>query len=137
MRTSARSGQHARARWTRRGCSEFFVESGIFFGIASSSPPLGVAPPAVTPAAGQTAMAMCSPYRVVLTEDDRRVLTARARSQRAAHRVVLRARIVLAPPTGWRTWRSPGGWASAATPCANGRARFCAEGLAGLADRAR
>ena len=41
-------------------------------------------------------MAMSSPYRVVLTDDDRRVLSARARSQRAAHRVVVRARIVLA-----------------------------------------
>src|SRR3954454_12543605 len=100
MRTSARSGQHARARWIRRRCSEFFVESGIFFGIASSSAPPGVAPPGSMPAAGQTAMAMRSPYRVVLTDADRRVVTARARSQRAAQRDVLRARIVLAAAEG-------------------------------------
>ena len=45
-------------------------------------------------------MAMCSPYRVVLSVDDRRVLLTRARSQRAAHRDVLRAGIVLAAADG-------------------------------------
>ncbi len=41
-------------------------------------------------------MAMQSPYRVVLTDANRRELTARARSQRATHRDVQRAQIVLA-----------------------------------------
>jgi hypothetical protein len=45
-------------------------------------------------------MAMSSPYRVVLTEQDRVVLTARARSQRCSHRDVQRAAIVLAAADG-------------------------------------
>src|SRR3954451_19859830 len=137
MRTSDRAGQHVRARWTRRRCSEFFVESGIFVGIASSSPPLGVAPPVTTPVAGQTAMAMCSPYRVVLSEYDRRVITARARSQRAAHRVVLRARIVLAAADGVANAEIARRLGICCDTVRKWRARFCAEGLAGLADRAR
>src|SRR3712207_8795665 len=48
------------------------------------------------PTAGQTAMATSSPYRVVLTDEDRRVLTRRARSHRRPHRDVQRAAIVLA-----------------------------------------
>jgi transposase len=45
-------------------------------------------------------MAMHSPYRVVLTDSDRRVLTQRARAQRCPHRTVQRARIVLAAAEG-------------------------------------
>src|SRR4051794_22710995 len=136
MRTSARSGQRSRARAASRQCSEFLVESGIF-GIASSSPSIGVAPTEAMVAARQTAMATVSPYRVVLTDQERRVLVKRARSERAAHRDVLRAQIILAAAEDAsnaetarrlgvcddtvRKWRSP----------------FCAEGLAGPAGRPR
>lgn len=82
-------------------------------------------------------MAMCSPYRVVLTEDDRRVLTARARSQRAAHRAVLRARIVLAAAEGVANAKIARRLGICCDTVRKWRARFCAEGLAGLADRAR
>ena len=41
-------------------------------------------------------MAIASPYRVTWTDEDRRVLTARARGERCPHRDVQRARIVLA-----------------------------------------
>jgi transposase len=82
-------------------------------------------------------MAMCSPYRVVLTEDDRRVLTARARSQRAAHRAVLRARIVLAAADGMANAEIARRLGICCDTVRKWRARFCAEGLAGLADRAR
>lgn len=82
-------------------------------------------------------MAMCSPYRVVLTEDDRRVLTARARSQRAAHREVLRARIVLAAADGVANAEIARRLGVCCDTVRKWRARFCAEGVAGLADRAR
>ena len=82
-------------------------------------------------------MAMRSPYRVVLTEDDRRVLTARARSQRAAHRAVLRARIVLAAADGAANAEIARRLGICDDTVRKWRARFCAEGLAGLADRAR
>src|SRR4051794_1925162 len=45
-------------------------------------------------------MAVLSPYRVVLSDSDRRVFTVRARAERVAHRDVLRARIVLAAAEG-------------------------------------
>jgi transposase len=41
-------------------------------------------------------MSMCSPYRIVLTDQDRAALTALAHRPTAAYRLVLRARIVLA-----------------------------------------
>jgi transposase len=83
-------------------------------------------------------MAIVSPFRVVLSVEQRSVLTERARSARAAHREVVRARIVLAAAAA--------GTANAAIARRLGicidtvrkwRARFCAEGLAGLADRRR
>jgi DNA-binding NarL/FixJ family response regulator len=45
-------------------------------------------------------MALASPDQVVLSAEEHRTLTARARSGRAAHRDVLRARIVLAAAAG-------------------------------------
>jgi hypothetical protein len=45
-------------------------------------------------------MAISSPYRVVVTEEDRAVLAKRVRSQRCAHRDVLRARTCWPPPMG-------------------------------------
>src|SRR3954454_8451304 len=84
-----------------------------------------------------TAMAMASPYRVMLTDSDRRVLTQRARAARCPHRDVLRARIVLAAADG----RPNAAIARRLGVCADTvrkwRARYCAEGLPGLADRAR
>ena len=82
-------------------------------------------------------MAMNSPYRVVLSEDDRRVLAARARSQRAAHRVVLRARIVLAAADGVANAQIARRLGVCCDTVRKWRARFCTEGLAGLTDRAR
>jgi transposase len=82
-------------------------------------------------------MAMHSPYRVVLTDSDRRVLTRRARAQRCPHRCVQRARIVLAAAEG----RANAAIARRLGICVDTvrkwRARCYAEGLAGLADRPR
>jgi transposase len=74
---------------------------------------------------------------VVLTDADRRVLPRRARAQRCPHRAVQRARIVLAAAEG----RANAAIARRLGICVDTvrkwRARSCAEGLAGLADRPR
>jgi len=82
-------------------------------------------------------MAMQSPYRVVLTDADRRELTARARSQRAAYREVLRARIVLAAGDGTTNVAIADRLGVCVDTVRKWRARFCARGLPGLADRPR
>src|SRR5215213_3065451 len=89
------------------------------------------------PTAGQTAMATSSPYRVVLTDADRRVLTKRARSQRRPHRDVQRAAIVLAAAEETANAAIARRLGICCDTVRKWRARFCAEGLAGLADRAR
>src|SRR4051794_22812713 len=89
------------------------------------------------PTAGQTAMATKSPYRVVLTDEDRRVLTKRARSQRRPHRDVQRAAIVLAAAEETTNAEIARRLDICCDTVRKWRARFCAEGLAGLADRPR
>jgi transposase len=80
---------------------------------------------------------MESPYRVVLSGEDHRVLTARARSERAAHRDVLRARVVLAAADGAANAAIARRLGVCCDTVRKWRARFCARGLAGLADRPR
>jgi transposase len=82
-------------------------------------------------------MATSSPYRVVLTDADRRVLTKRARSQRRPHRDVQRAAIVLAAAEETANAAIARRLGICCDTVRKWRARFCAEGLAGLADRAR
>ena len=82
-------------------------------------------------------MAISSPYRVVLTEEDRAVLAERARSERAAHRDVLRARIVLAAADGMANAAIARRLGICDDTVRKWRARFCARGLAGLEDRPR
>ena len=82
-------------------------------------------------------MAMKSPYRVVLTDADRRELTARARSQRAAHRDVQRAQIVLAAADEEANAQIARRLGVCVDTARKWRTRFCAEGLAGLVDRHR
>ncbi len=82
-------------------------------------------------------MAMTSPYRVVVTDQDRRVLVHRARSERAAHRDVLRAQIVLAAADGASNAEIARGLGVCDDTVRKWRARFCQQGLPGLADRPR
>jgi transposase len=82
-------------------------------------------------------MATSSPYRVVLTDEDRRVLTRRARSHRRPHRDVQPAAIVLAAAEGTTNAQIARRLGICEDTVRKWRARFCAEGLAGLADRAR
>ena len=82
-------------------------------------------------------MAMCSPFRIVLSAEERRVLTARARSGRAAHRDVLRARIVLAADAGTPNAVIARELGLCDDTVRKWRARFCAARVAGLKDRPR
>jgi len=82
-------------------------------------------------------MAMSSPYRVVLSGAERLVLTTRARSQRCAHRDVLRARIVLAAAADMTNAAIARDLQVCQDTVRKWRARFCRDGLAGLVDRAR
>jgi transposase len=82
-------------------------------------------------------MAISSPYRVVVTEEDRAVLAKRVRSQRCAHRDVLRARIVLAAADGMTNAAIARRLGICDDTVRKWRARFCARGLPGLADRPR
>jgi transposase len=82
-------------------------------------------------------MAMCSPFQVVLSDEERRVLTARARSERAPHREVLRARIVLAAAEGTPNAVIAGELGLCDDTVRKWRARFCVARVAGLKDRPR
>ncbi|MCU1614424.1 MAG: family transposase [Frankiales bacterium] len=82
-------------------------------------------------------MAITSPYRVALCEQERRLLTRRSRAERVAHRDVLRARIVLAAADGEANAAIARRLGICEDTVRKWRARFCAEGLAGLADRHR
>jgi transposase len=82
-------------------------------------------------------MAMSSPYRVVLTDEDRRILLARSRSERAPHRDVQRAVIVLAAAEDMPNAEIARRRGICQDTARKWRARFCREGLAGLADRPR
>jgi transposase len=82
-------------------------------------------------------MAMVTPYLVELTDADRRVLTRRARPERAAHREVLRAQIVLAAADGASNAEIARSLGVCDDTVRKWRARFCAQGLPGLADRPR
>lgn len=82
-------------------------------------------------------MAMTSPYRVVLTDVDRRELIRRARSARRPHREVQRAAIVLAAAEGTANAAIARRLGVCVDTVRKWRARFCGRGLPGLADRPR
>jgi transposase len=75
-------------------------------------------------------MAMHSPYRVVLTDADRRVLPWRARPQRCPHRTGQHARIMLAAAEGRANAAIARRMGICVDTVRKWRARFCAEGLA-------
>ncbi len=90
------------------------------------------------PGAGTTeAMAMRSPYLITLSLLDRSVLHARARSSTAAHRDVIRARIVLAAAAGAANTEIAAGVGVHVDTVRKWRRRFAIAGLPGLEDRPR
>jgi Helix-turn-helix domain len=78
-----------------------------------------------------------SPFQVVLTANERRVLEARVRRPKAEQRQVLRARIVLAAAQGEQNKLIAERLGIAPNTASKWRKRFFQEGLAGLADRDR
>jgi FixJ family two-component response regulator len=78
-----------------------------------------------------------SPFQVVLTADERRVLEAQVRRPRAEQREVLRARIVLAAAQGKQNKQITERLGIAPNTASKWRKRFSQEGLEGLADRDR
>jgi transposase-like protein len=78
-----------------------------------------------------------SPFQVVLTADERRVLEARVRRRKAEQREVLRAQIVLAAAQGEENKQIAERLGIAPNTASKWRKRFFQEGLAGLADRDR
>jgi len=82
-------------------------------------------------------MALESPYRVVLSAEERCTLTARARSGRTAHRDVLRAGIVLAAAAGTANAQIARELGICVDTVRKWRRRFVDQRLAGLKDRPR
>jgi transposase len=82
-------------------------------------------------------MALISPDQVMLSAAERHTLTARARSGRAAHRDVLRARIVLAAAAGTANAQIARLLGICEDTVRKWRHRFVGQRLAGLKDRPR
>jgi transposase len=82
-------------------------------------------------------MSRRSPFVIELSEQDRRQLEALERRRSAEHRMVLRARIVLAAATGEENASIAGRLGVALNTVIKLRKRFFEEGLDGLADRKR
>ena len=80
---------------------------------------------------------MCSPYRIVLSALEETVLLARARSRRAEHRDVVRARIVLAAAAGTTNAAIATELGINVDTVRKWRKRFAGAGLAGLQDLPR
>jgi hypothetical protein len=78
-----------------------------------------------------------SPFQVVLTAEERRVLEARVRRRAAEQRQVLRAQVVLAAAQGEENKQIAERLGIAPNTASKWRKRFFQEGLAGLADRNR
>ena len=82
-------------------------------------------------------MSRQSPFVIVLTDEDRDQLEALVRRRTAEHRMVLRARIVLAATDGEENARIAERLEVALNTVIKWRKRFFEEGMEGLADRKR
>lgn len=82
-------------------------------------------------------MSMCSPYRIMFTDQDRAALTALARRPTAAYRLVLRARIVLAAADGASNPAIAAAVGVHVDTARKWRRRFAEQGMAGLSDADR
>ncbi len=80
---------------------------------------------------------MCSPYRIMLTDQDHAALTALAHRPTAAYRLVLRARIVLAAADGASNPAIAAAVGVHVDTARKWRRRFVEQGMAGLSDADR
>jgi transposase-like protein len=103
--------------------------------ISELAPRVGLGSPRLI--GDNVSMAMSSPYRVVLSDGQRRLLLARARRASGEHRDVVRARIVLATADGAANATIGRGLGVGDDTVRKWRRRFCEHGLDGLRDRPR
>ena len=103
--------------------------------ISELAPRVGMGSPGLI--GDNVSMAMSSPYLVVLSDGQRRLLLARARRASGEHRDVLRARIVLAAADGAANAAIARGLGVGDDTVRKWRRRFCEHGLDGLRDRPR
>ncbi len=82
-------------------------------------------------------MPRASPYRIVLTEDERRHLEATARRYTSPYREVVRARIVLYAADGLGNDEIAARLDTPRQVVSKWRKRFCSQRLAGLRDLPR
>ncbi len=88
-------------------------------------------------ASSEAALSRSSPHVVVLSEADRRLLQARARSYTATHAEVVRSKIVLLAADGLANTVIAGRLDVHVDVVSKWRQRYCREGLTGLVDRKR
>ena len=98
---------------------------------------LGVAPPSAGPGAPEMDVPVASPFLITLSDDERTVLTASANSACAAHRDVLRARIVLAAADGVPNAGIAADLGLHVDTVRKWRRRFASHGVKGLDDLPR
>jgi transposase-like protein len=82
-------------------------------------------------------MIISSPFVIILSAEEYQELTVRAHPARAAHRDVIRARIVLAAADGRSNAQTAADLGCHVDTVRKWRRRYCADRLAGLADRPR
>lgn len=82
-------------------------------------------------------MGRCSPFVIVLSEDDRLVLEGRVRCYSSSHAEVMRARIVLLAADGVSNVMIAAKLDMCVDSVSRWRKRFCVHGLVGLGDRPR
>jgi transposase len=82
-------------------------------------------------------MIISSPFVIILAANEHQELTVRARAARAAHRDVIRAKIILAAADGGSNAQIAAELGCHVDTVRKWRRRYCADRLAGLADRPR
>jgi transposase len=82
-------------------------------------------------------MPRTSPYRIELTQEERRVLEARARKYTLPYREVVRAQMILLAAQGLRNDETAGRLNTRREVVSEWRKRFFEQGLAGLEERPR
>jgi transposase len=82
-------------------------------------------------------MIISSPFVIILSADEHLELTVRANAARAAHRDVIRAKIILAAANGGSNAQIAADLGCHVDTVRKWRRRYCADRLAGLADRPR
>jgi transposase len=89
------------------------------------------------PVRDNSIMIISSPFVITLSTDEHQELTVRAHAARAAHRDVIRAKIILAAADGGSNAQIAAHLGCHVDTVRKWRRRYCGDRLAGLADRPR